>query len=127
MLKTVPVICALAAACGCAHPVAEALPGEVNGWRRDKIEPVHVDQLAPQIRERSPQQAVRAIYIDHAPVTVLLVRMKTEASAFALMQNWRHREGVQPFYRGNLFGYAEAADRKVLIDFVRAFREKLPE
>lgn len=121
-----PVWCAFAAVCGCTHPVAEALPDEVDGWRRDKIEPVHVDQLAPEIRERSPQQAVRAQYIDHVPVTVLLVRMKTEASAFALMQNWRHREGVQPFYRGNLFGYAEGADHQVLIRFVRAFREKLP-
>jgi len=122
----VPVVCAFAAACGCTHPVAEALPDEVDGWRREKIEPVHVDRLAPAIRERSPQQAVRARYVDHVPVTVLLVRTKTEAGAFALMQSWRHREGVQPFYRGNLFGYVEGADRETLIKFTRAFREKLP-
>lgn len=118
---------ALAVLGGCARPVAEALPAEVNGWRRAKTDPVEINDLAPAIRERSPDQAVRAEYTNGERISVLLVRLQTEPSAFALMQSWRHREGVQPFYRGRLFGYAEGANRKDLIAFVRAFRDRLPE
>ncbi len=119
------LVAAMLAGCG-TRPLAEVLPQKVGDWTLAKSAPIPAGEVLPEVRERSPEGALRAEYRGPAPVTLMLFQMQSEASAFALMQSWRRREGAQPFYRGPLFGIAEGAERKVLISFVREFERSLP-
>lgn len=122
---------ALAAAlmsCGARpRPAAEALPAAVpGGWSLQQTLPATPDSLPEEVRQRAPENCVVASYRGPSAITVTLCRFRADASAFALMQYWRSRDSLQPFYQGPYFGTAEGASQSELLRFARAFQPLLP-
>lgn len=105
----------------------ELLPKHLDGgWALTASEPVETEKLAPEVRERGPASAARAVYDGPARVVVTICEMKTAASAFAVFQSWKPRDGVQAFYHGRIFGMAEGADQAARMQLIRALQPKLP-
>ncbi|HWR51143.1 MAG TPA: hypothetical protein VN428_08550 [Bryobacteraceae bacterium] len=105
----------------------ELLPNHLDGgWALTASEPVKTETLAPEIRERGPASAARAVYDGPARIVVTICEMKTSTSAFAVFQSWKARDGAQAFYHGRLFGIAEGASAAARIQLIRALQPKLP-
>lgn len=115
---------------GCtANPklLIELLPNQVEGgWALTASQPVKTETLAPEVRERGPASAARAVYEGPARVVVTFCEMRTASSAFAAFQSWKPRDGAQAFYHGRIFGIAEGADATARMQLIRALQPKLP-
>jgi hypothetical protein len=123
------LICAAFLAGCTANPklLIELLPTHVDGgWALTASEPVKTETLAAEVRERGPASAARAVYDGPARISVTFCEMKTAASAFAVFQSWKPRDGVQAFYHGRIFGMAEGADSQARLRLIRALQPKLP-
>lgn len=108
------------AACRKSDPGFEqVLPGEVaGGWRRSQLTAA---QNAPDlIRQHSPVASAEAVYTGVGTIRVRAWQMKSETSAFELMQKWRQSDGISA-YKGAYFFVAEAAgaDRNAVLSFLR--------
>jgi hypothetical protein len=125
--RAASILFAAAALIGCARkPAIEMLPRTLEGgWRLQQSSAAPAEPLPEDVRSRAPASAATAVYSGPAQVRVTLCRMRGEASAMAVFQSWRPRDGVQPFYRGVWFGFAEGANPQTLLGFARALEKTL--
>jgi hypothetical protein len=101
MLTRRLVLSLLPALCACrTEAPTRALPEQVADYRRVSLEP----GSAPEdIAQRGVAQAVRAAYQGKARVAVEVYQMKSETSAFELVQKWRAEPGRVAFHSGRNF------------------------
>jgi hypothetical protein len=96
------VICV---SCGTTTPAPPPPPAELPGGFRFRE---RVEVPAESVRDKDAESAYAFRYDGPAPLTVTVYRMKSEGSAFELMQKSRPQPGALYFHAGARFVWVEA-------------------
>jgi hypothetical protein len=104
-----------------AKPLADALPAELpGGWKRGAV--AQAATVPEQAATLGVDETAQTTYTGSSgSVEVSAYRMRTDTSAFELMQRWRHDEGAAA-YKGAVFYVARATDRQAALAVLRALQ-----
>jgi hypothetical protein len=91
--------------CGTTMQVPPAPPPELPGGFRFREQ---VEVAAANVREKGAESAYAFRYDGPASLTMTVYQMKSDGSAFELMQKSRPRPGVMFFHTGSRFVWIEA-------------------
>ncbi len=102
-LSVATVVCfLLVPACAPKATIEERIPTTVQAgglkWTRGAAQPLTLEGLNKNFR-----QGASFVYAGMGGITVHVVEMKSEASAFDALQGWRTTPGMAPAQKGNLF------------------------
>lgn len=84
-----------------ARPLADVLPMDLAGvWKRSQV--TSLSDIPALISQAGPAESAETTYTGPATVNVQVFRMRSETSAFELMQKWRQSDGIAG-YKGPYF------------------------
>ncbi|MBC8167236.1 MAG: hypothetical protein H7Y20_15370 [Bryobacteraceae bacterium] len=84
-----------------ARSFEEILPPQIEGgWARGKLE--KSGTLPALIAQAGPSDTAEALYAGSGTIRIRVYRLKSETSAFELMQKWRQTDGMA-VYKGAYF------------------------
>lgn len=113
-----------ATACTKEKEIRQALPSELpGGWKLERSESLLEAQTPAVVKALGLSGAESVTYSvpgTNAKQQVLVFKMRTEASAFELIQKWRQKDGPA-FYVGRYFVVAQDG----AIEFQRALRQSM--
>jgi hypothetical protein len=109
MIRSLPLIAAvwLVACTTPPRPLEDSTPVSIDGWTRTDVAQLPASEVPETIRQIGPEQSISATYKKESSASVKIFRMKTQTSAFELIQKWRQTEGLAA-YSGAYFIVAES-------------------
>jgi hypothetical protein len=122
---SVAALCLLAAtSCGPKATIEERIPAIVKSddltWARGPAQP-----LALAGTSKSFGQGSSFVYSGVGGITVHVIEMKSEPSAFDAMQGWRTTPGMAVAQRGNLFFVTSFEQPETARKFIAAFLDRV--
>jgi hypothetical protein len=96
------MLCAVLTGCASSpRPLSEVLPTNLpGGWTRGDVSAR--SDAAPMIVQLGHEESAETTYTGRGTVTLRGFRMRSETSAFELVQKWRQSEGLAA-YKGPYF------------------------